>query len=219
MQTIRIDVERFLTKYVPDPTDAAKMLPVDYVVYGPVGSLDRSKIMEKVSRIAKVQGDDETENPAVLIAKMRWDSIRPRYEAWKKGQEMPIDGTPLAAWNALSSEDADMLKTNKIYTVEDIVAVPESAFAKMGMPNSRSLIQQAKAFLASADANRAAATMSAMQTEMAAMRAELDDAKRALMAAPIVVADDDDFEVDTEGAVQVQVKRRGRPPKGSEDAA
>jgi len=220
MLPIRIDVERFFTKYSPDPNDAAKMVPIDYVIYGPMGSLDRSKITEKVSRLSKVVGTDETENPAVVMARMRWDSIRPRYEAWKQGQEAPIDGTPLAAWNALSNEDADLFKTNRIYTVEDIAILSETAIAKIGIPNGRSLIVQAKAFLESADANRASAIMTNMQTEMAAMRAELEEAKRALMAAPVVVDDDaDGFSVDTTDAVPVPIKRRGRPPKAIDEAA
>lgn len=200
-ETIRIDVERFFTKYTPDPSDPAKMIGVDYCAYGPFGALDRSKTVERVSRLSAVQANGDSDNLAVQMARLRWDAIKPKYEAWKEGREIPATGTPLAAWNLLQAEDADILRSHRIYTVEDVAALTDSHLQRIAIPNGRSVVQQAKLFLQSADTNRASAEMSKMSDRMAALEAELAEAKAALLAAPIAEDDED----------AVPAPRRGRP--------
>lgn len=198
-EIIRIDVERFFTKYTPDPSDPAKMIGVDYCSYGPFGALDRSKTVERVSRLSAVQADGDSDNLAVQMARIRWECIRPKYEAWKEGREIPATGTPLAAWNLLQAEDADILRTHRIFTVEDVAALSDAHLQRIAIPNGRSIVQQAKLFLQSADTNRAATEMAKMSDRMAALEAELAEAKAALLA-----PDEDD-----DGAIPAP--RRGRP--------
>ncbi len=199
-ETIRIDVERFFTKYQPDPSDPAKQIGVDYCSYGPVGALDRSKTTERVSRLRAVQAGGDSDNLSVLMAQARWAAIEPKYEAWKEGREVPADGTPLAAWNLLQTEDADVLRSHRIFTVEDVAGLTDTILQKVALPNGRSMVEQAKLFLKSADTTRAAAEMRAMQERMQAMEEELREAKNAL----INQGGDDDGE-------QASAPRRGRP--------
>src|SRR5215203_5486458 len=94
-----IQVHRIWTDYKVDRTDPTKMVEVDMVSFGPVGAGDRSITMERISRLSRVQEDDGAGNPAILMARHRWECIKPYYEAYKAGKTMIVDGTPLAAWN------------------------------------------------------------------------------------------------------------------------
>ncbi len=71
------------------------------------------------------------------------------------------------------------------------------------------MIEQAKLFLKSADTNRAAADMAEMKMQMEAMRAELREAKDALI---LTVDDGNDDTPEGEGFVPAP-PRRGRPSK------
>ncbi len=206
-EPFRIDVERFFTKYHPDPQDAAQMVGVDYVTYGPFGGMDRSKVTEKVKRLMSVQQDGDSDNPSIQIAQARKLIIEEKYLAWKEGREVPTNGTPLAAWNLLQPEDAEILRSHRVYTVEDVAALTDAMLQRIAVPNGRSMIEQAKLFLKSADTNRAAADMAEMKARMELLEAELRDAKTALIQ---TVDDGNDDTPEGEGFVPAP-PRRGRP--------
>ena len=179
-----IDIARFFTKYAPDPQNPDKMIGVDYVEYGPFGALDRTKTVEKVSRILNVQASEDSDNLAVKLAHIRKNEIEPRYLAWKEGREMPVDGTPLAAWNILTHEDAEIFRLNRIFTVEQVASLTDSLIRKLGMPNIRDLIEQAKLFLASADRSAAALQVKAVADENAALRARIEELEKVAKRGP-----------------------------------
>lgn len=208
-EPLRIDVERFFTKYHPDPADPAKMIGVDYVTYGPFGGLDRSKVTEKVSRLMSVQQGGDSDNPSIQIAQARANIIGEKYDAWKQGKEIPANGTPLAAWNLLQPDDAEILRSHRIYTVEDVASLTDTLLQRIAIPNGRSMVDQAKLFLKSADTNRAAADMAAMKLRMELLEAELRDAKTALIQTVPDATDDEDGETGGEGFIPAP--RRGRP--------
>lgn len=179
MQQIQeIDIQRFFTKYVPDPDNEGAMKGVDYVAYGPLGALDRTVTVERVSRLQSVQGGEDTDNLAVQLARFRWDQIRPRYEAWKEGREMPVDGTPLGAFAALSAEDVDLLHINRVHTVEQLASMPDRLVQKLALPNIRALMEQAKMFLANSDRTAASARMTQIEDENRALRARLEEIEK-----------------------------------------
>lgn len=62
-----------------------------------------------------------------------WDVIGPHYDAWKKGEELPEGGTPLAAWNGCTAAMAKTLKSFDIRTVEDIAELTEAMVQKIGL--------------------------------------------------------------------------------------
>jgi hypothetical protein len=89
------------------------------------------------------------------------------YRAWKDQEEIPIEGTAIKTWAAISPSDiARVIKAN-VRTVEDLARAPEAALTKMGM-GARALQEKAKAWLETADQGKVA-------EELAALRARLDD--------------------------------------------
>lgn len=102
MSVAQIHIKRFFTQFSPAPTpeNPEAMRAVDWVEYGPVGSLDKCTTIDKVSRLRAVVKDTGS-NPVAAMASAKWRAIEPFYDAWKKGNELPEHGTPLAAWNGV----------------------------------------------------------------------------------------------------------------------
>jgi hypothetical protein len=168
-----LSVQRFWTEYKPDPLDSAKLIEVDKVAYGPVGMLDKSLVVSEVSRLYKtLQPLEGSQDPAVHQAHARWAAIEPLYKAYKSGQEAPLNGTPLAAWNALTPEQADVLRRNGIKTVEEISLLTDVHISRFPMPGLKDLIKQAKNFIDAADQTRFSAKLAEKDNEVAALQAE-----------------------------------------------
>lgn len=100
------------------------------------------------------------------------DKVRfPRqWNAFVERKEAPITGLPVEQWPALSVEQVAVLKALSIYTVEQLVAIPETIYPQIGM-DARSLVAKAKAFL---DAAKGAAPMQALAAENAALKNEIE---------------------------------------------
>lgn len=69
-----------------------------------------------------------------------------QYEAWKKGQELPREGTPVMTWQAASAEQRARLRALGIPTVEDLAAVPDGALGQIGL-DGRNLRDLAKGWI------------------------------------------------------------------------
>lgn len=156
MAVSTIAIKRFWTEYVPAPTDTdpLAMRAIDWVEYGAVGSLDRSTTCSPVKKLLNVLPLMDRSDPAILAANERMDIIKRAYDAWKLGQETPVEGTPLAAWNGISREQADVLRTFSVRTVEEVASLTDSHLERIRIPALRELIKQAQRFLASADTTR-----------------------------------------------------------------
>lgn len=215
-----VSIQRFWSNYAPDPTDAAKLVEVDMVAYGPVGSLDKSVVVSRVDRLYKtLQPLEGSQDPAVHQAHARWAAIEPAYRAYKSGQEAPLSGTPLAAWNALTPEQADVLKRNGIKTVEEIALLTDIHISRFPMPGLKDLIKQAKNFIDSAEQHRFSAKLAEKDGEVEALQSENHDMKikmaemmeklmhlSDMVAAQGVAVTDEDA---------IPAPRRGRPPKAA----
>jgi hypothetical protein len=163
---IKIIIDEFWTVYKPDPMDGSKMIGIDMIKFGPLTQLDRSKIQCTVSSLRPAKGSaPDSGNPTVMMAHDMWDRITPAYEAWKKGQELPEDGTPLAAWNGVSPQQAVVLKAKGIKTVESIAGMGDGMLERLGMPGMRDLIRAAQAWLTAADTNQFAQRLLSEQKE------------------------------------------------------
>ena len=55
------------------------------------------------------------------------------YEAFKKGQELPIDGTPIKSWGVISPAQQKTLIAMHILTVEDLAKVNDEGLKRIGM--------------------------------------------------------------------------------------
>ncbi len=148
-----IFIQKFWTEYKPDPKDPTKLREVDWVAYSPLGSLQKTVNTEAVWRLAAVipmEGRAEI-NPAVQMAHMRWNAIRPHYEAWKQGRETPLEGHPLAAWPGISQEQAELFRMKGVRTVEEVAALTDTHRQTMGVPGLHDIISNAKRFLQAQD--------------------------------------------------------------------
>ena len=174
--------------------------PVDWVELAPKGAaFERVRSWHRVERLRPpdnlTEKDKESLYWQVILA--RWSVIGPAYEAWKAGHTLPETGTPLAAWSAISPEQAEVLRKMRVLTVEDVRDLDDRTLTELRFPNARRLPELAAQFLASKDVTDRDAEAAELRERLAAME-ELLEAQAAAMKAD---------------AFQEQPKRRGRPPK------
>jgi hypothetical protein len=172
-EKLPILIHRFYTVYEDDPKNPGKQRARDMVEYGPIGSAGRTHTTERIDILSKPQRIAGA-NPAVTAAKVMWDFIKPRYDAWKTNQVLPETGTPLAAWNHLTPEQAEILRVNGIRSVEDVSTLTDAHIQRIPIPNLRGIIEASKKFLDSADVNKFAAEMKAKDETIAALTARVD---------------------------------------------
>lgn len=61
------------------------------------------------------------------------DGFFKKYEAFKAGQEPPLNGTSVKEWAYLSPAQAENFVTLRILTIEDVAGMTEEAMARLGM--------------------------------------------------------------------------------------
>jgi len=111
---------------------------------------------------------------------VEWGVIGPAYEAWKAGNEIPVDGTPLEAWNGLARDEIERLKIDLgVNTIEAFANMPESAIQKARVRNPRERVERAKRFL---EARSQTAEVEKAMAERDAQIAELREMVQALSA-------------------------------------
>jgi hypothetical protein len=148
-----------------------------------------------VRRLQPPEDAIRNDDGGLKMAAMRstWAQIQPHYLAWKEGNELPDNGTPLAAWSGVTPEQAEVLRRIGVKTIEGVASLTESILSQPPLPNLREIKAQAKLFLDGRDKAglvEELAKARAMNEEMAAMLAALEEDK----------------------------PRRGRPPKEPETA-
>lgn len=173
MEKLPILIHRFYTVYEDDPKKPGAQRARDMVEYGPIGQAGRTHVTERIDVLSKVQKVAGA-NPAVQAARVMWDFIRPRYEAWKGNQDLPEVGTPLAAWNHLTKEQAEILRVNGVRSVDDVALLTDTHIHRIPIPNLRSIIEAAKKFLDSSDVNKFAGEMKAKDETIAALTARVE---------------------------------------------
>lgn len=110
-----------------------------------------------------------------------WAQIEPAYNAWKQGQEVPVNGTPLSSWSGLTADQADVLRSVGIKTVEDVAGMGEALLMRPPLPNLRDIRRTAGEFIAGRPAAEMAdeiAKLKAQNEAMLEMLASHDDEKR-----------------------------------------
>jgi hypothetical protein len=154
---------RFWTDY----TDAGdgSMVPAEWVEWVKKGDAHGATTAEKVSRAQKM--------PVI------WDALRPHYDAWKRGQDVVTDGTPLDAVAFATRELCQALARVHIRSVEDLVGAEDAALTRLNIPGIRGIQAKARAFL-EAQRNTAgvASALAERDERLAAQKAELDELRR-----------------------------------------
>jgi hypothetical protein len=155
----------FWTEY---PEVDGVLKEVDMVSWTKIGDPLKPRIGEKVSRIMP---NASKKRPAAL----EWATIEPAYRAWKAGQEIPVDGTPLAAWSGCDRTLADALKGRGVLTVETFAGLEDHRLASLGVPDARRRQEMAKAFLTAQKGEAVvAAELAKRDREIAELRAMIE---------------------------------------------
>ena len=114
-------------------------------------------------------------NGNLSVEKQVDDNIRMRfssqYEAWKKGQEMPVEGSPLKLWPVISPAQLEMCLRSNVRTVEDLASLPDQFLSKLGL-GARALQNKAKDWINSGNSQGKVAE------ELSALKVALDELKR-----------------------------------------
>lgn len=154
-----IRVIGFTTEYEAssDPASAGELVAIDYVTWQRKGdnitgvNIERVDRMRPRTRPARTY-TDHLNRPKVMKEKelsgtVEWAIVGPAYAAWKEGQELPVDGTPLIAWPGMNAKLVEVLKKKDIETVEDFASASSSVLSKIPYPDIKKLQSAAENFL------------------------------------------------------------------------
>jgi hypothetical protein len=158
MSEHNIRIIEFETVYPSPEMPIAK--ETDYVSFSAVGN---AKYQVTRMRIVDAQRD--------LTG--LWDVIKPHFEAWKKGEELPEHGTPLAAWNGCTAAMAKTLKSFDVRTVEDIADLTESQVQKIGLGGLYAVRQAAKRWVEAQGTRDIAAALGEKDAQIEQMQEQL----------------------------------------------
>lgn len=153
--------------------------PVDWVLLAPIGEdFERTQTWERVHRLKPDPDVDPQVRDSLAYMDMsaKWQIVGPAYEAWKGGQVIPDDGTPLEAWAGVTVDQAKVLKAMGVRTVEDVSRLGDAALEKLQFPNARKLPSLAKQWL-EGEAVAAKDAKIAELEEKIAILAEMAEAK------------------------------------------
>ena len=92
----------------------------------------------------------------------QWDDA---YEAWKNGEEIPLDGTPIKEWSAISPAQIKNLIAIGILTVEDLAQANDQGISRIGM-GAQELKRKAQNWLSAAnDGGKIALKITQLETD------------------------------------------------------
>ena len=124
---------RFETRAIEDKAASLKEghyvgKDVDYALVTPPYSKD--VIIFKVDQWLQ-QLDVDLRNDRIPKA---WvDRYREEYQAWKRGQQLPLRGTPIKGWGVISPAQQETLIRMNVLTVEDLAAMNAEGIGRIGM--------------------------------------------------------------------------------------
>lgn len=131
---------------------------VDFAVITPHGTSDEIPRVVKDWFTYLDQSAREDRIPKKFV-----DYYKECYEHYLKGEETPLQGTPIKDWPPLSPAQRTNLIAVRVYTVEDLAAANEATLGLMGM-GARELQQKAENWLkSSTDLGKITEEISALQ--------------------------------------------------------
>lgn len=170
--------------------------PVDWVEYAAAHAIANSTTWARVEDLRppeEMDSDRDPQGTKLYHLEAVWSFIKPRYEAWKKGMDMPETGTPLSVWPGVNEAEIFELNRAGIKSVEELANSGDGALDKVALPNVREFRKQARMFI------EAQATQANAQTIMDLK--ERQEATEAALAEAL------------EQLKEAQKPKRGRPPK------
>lgn len=166
---------------LPDGT----MVSVDWVKWTKVGNPNHGG-SDKINRIMKHD---------VSV----WSAIKPYYDAWKKQEGEPIDGTPITNWAGCTKKMAEVLRMNGFRSVEQFAQATDADLYRIGM-GGLSLREKAKTFISiKGNESKASAEIVALRESNKILEERVNELLSAMK----------DF--------RAEPKKRGRPAKEVEE--
>lgn len=108
------------------------------------------------------------------------DYFKRHYEAWRSGQEMPLNGFPIKGWGVISPAQQEMLVRINIMTVEDLAAVNDEGMRRIGI-GAMELKNKAAAWLKSMnDSGKLVQENAALHVQVSNLRKEVETLKEML---------------------------------------
>jgi hypothetical protein len=102
-------------------------------------------------------------------------NYKKQYAAFKAGQEMPLNGSPIKGWGIISPAQQEMLIRMQVLTVEDLAAINDEGMKQMGL-GGLDLKNKAKAWLLQInDHGKLAIQMADLQKKFATQEALIND--------------------------------------------
>jgi hypothetical protein len=139
------------------------------------------------------------------------EGYRASYQAWKRGEEMPPEGTAIKGWGVISPAQQENLIRINVLTVEDLAVINDEGLKRIGM-GARDLKNKAVAWLSQLrDKGALTMEMASVKNENEQLRATVGVLESKLNELLAAIKQDDDLNgADSIGAM---ARRRGRPPK------
>src|SRR5690348_5830677 len=125
-----------------------------------------------------------------------------RYDAFKKGEAVPPNGTPIAQCAFATPANVSACKTERIFTLEQLVETPDERLQRSSLQGFKyKCIDWLKSMKQHGYVGELREQITRLEKENAILKERLADQGK-----------------DTTVAVPVATKRRGRPPKQDGDA-
>jgi hypothetical protein len=182
VQDIGLRVIQFFTDYVPDGIDEhgnPKLKEYDKVEYCQMGGAQLATTIKMIREVSRVRpytpGSDDT---AAMHANAIWGTIRPLYEAWKRNEEMPVNGIPLEAWAGLHKGHVAILKQHAIRTVEELAGLGEGQRNRIPLPGVSKLCETAATYLASYKDSKISHDVAGLRDENKALQEQLAEMQK-----------------------------------------
>lgn len=180
MNALPLRILRFWPEYKPNPDGTLRA--IDMIAYCAPGMAHMRVTVDAVSRLAKVRPyTANSEDEAAKLANLRWNAIKPAYDAWKKGEELPDSGTPLSAWLGITAEESAIVKQAGIRSVEELANANDTVLGHIKLPRVRDLREGAKMFVASKDQNATAMRVEAAEKKSAELESQLEEMRKILL--------------------------------------
>lgn len=199
MSTAPFRIIKFWTEY---KRTAAGMKAIDKMEYCAIGMASRTTTVARIADLRRIHEAPDPDDVASNIAKQRWEFIEKYYNAWKAGQETPEHGIPLAAWPGITPDQADVLRTAGMRSVEDIANASDGIVNRINLPGIREIQKTAKLFLEAQDGVKTAEALAEKDKQITALQDQLEELRQIVLAQAQARDDEDE-----------PPKRRGRPPK------
>lgn len=145
-----------------DENGESKKVDVDFALVTPPYSKD---CVELIAEEWLKQCDIDVSAGRLLPS---WrDQWKAAYKAWKSGQEIPVNGTPLKGWTLLSPAQLQNLLHMGLRSVEDVAGMNDEGMRRYGM-GALDLKNKAEAYL------KAQAGPGKVASENAALKAKIE---------------------------------------------